>query len=71
MKNQGLATATMAYVFRHAPCGLIVSAIVDNPDHRKEVAKAVAAGIRLGDVVERMPIEDVRKAMFCSCFTKG
>ena len=57
----------MAYVSRCTACKKIVTAIVDNPAHKREVAKEVADAIRSGEAVERMPVEDVRRADFCSC----
>jgi len=60
----------MAYVARHVPCGLIVAVTIDDPDYRKYVAKDIAAWVRRGDTIERMPVEDARKAEFCLCFRK-
>ena len=57
----------MAYVSRCATCRKIVMATIDNPAHKREVAKEVADAICLAETVERMPVEDVRRADFCSC----
>ena len=57
----------MAYVSRCATCRKIVMATIDNPAHKREVAKEVADAIRSGEAVERVPLEDVRRAEFCSC----
>ncbi len=42
------------------PCGCLATAIVDNPDHKREVAKVVAGAIRLGETVTRVETETVR-----------
>ena len=55
------------YVSRCAACKKIVTAIVDNPAHKREVAKELADAIRSGEAVEMVPLEDVRRAEFCSC----
>ena len=57
----------MAYVSRCAACKKIVTAVVDNPAHKREVAREVADAIRLGEAVERVSVGDVRRAEFCSC----
>ena len=57
-----------AYITRHAACGKIMAAIVDNPQHKREVAKEVGNWIRSGDSVERMELEQVRKQDFCTCY---
>jgi len=49
----------MSYVARK-PCGCVSMAIVDNPDHKGEVAREVAKAVRLGETVDRLPVEDVR-----------
>ncbi len=41
-------------------CGCIVGAIVDEPEHRAEVAKDVAEFIRAGYRIERRACEEVR-----------
>ena len=50
---------SMSYVARK-PCGCVSMAIVDNPDHKREVAREVAKAVRLGETVDRLPVEDVR-----------
>jgi hypothetical protein len=42
------------------PCGCIVGAVVDNPEHSKDVAKDVAEFIRAGCRIERRTNEEVR-----------
>ena len=54
------------YVAIHS-CGKIVAATVDSPDNKGK-SRDVARWIRLGDIVERMAVEDVRKADWCECF---
>ena len=41
-------------------CGCVCMAIIDNPDHKKDVAKEIAKAVRLGETIERMPTETVR-----------
>ncbi len=41
-------------------CGCIVSAVVDNPAHKKDVARTVGQMVRDGERVDRRPTEDVR-----------
>ena len=57
-----------AYVAIH-DCGHIVAATVDSPDN-KDKSRHVAGWIRRGEVVERMAVEDVRKAEWCKCYRK-
>ena len=47
-------------------CGCITAAVVDNPDHAKDVRRAVSGFMRWG-TVERMPLAEIRKAI---CLTK-
>ncbi len=64
-----LREATMSefgYVAIHT-CGHIVAATVDSPDNPSK-SRHVASWIRRGEPVERMAIEDVRKADWCQCF---
>jgi hypothetical protein len=57
----------MAYVGIKA-CGCIVAATVDNPQHKREVAKDIAGFIRQGLSVERITVERVRKELKrCEC----
>ena len=55
-----------AYVAIHT-CGRIVAATVDSADN-KDKSRHVASWIRRNEPVERMAIEDVRKADWCQCF---
>ena len=57
-----------AYVAIHT-CGRIVGATDDSPDNKGR-SRHVADWIRRGEPVERMAIEDVRKADWCKCFRK-
>lgn len=57
-----------AYVAFHT-CGYIVAATMDTPDNKGK-SRHVASWIRRGEVVERMAIEDVRKAEWCKCYRK-
>ena len=50
----------MSYISRKE-CGCLTLAIVDEPAHRREVAKEVAKAIRMGETVERVTCEQVRK----------
>ena len=50
---------TMSYVARK-PCGCLAMAVVDNPAHAKDTAKEIAKAIRLGETVDRLPVEEVR-----------
>lgn len=55
----------MAYIAREK-CGCVTGATIDNPQHRKEVAKDVAAWVRDGRIVERVDSGYVR-AEFGQC----
>lgn len=52
----------MAYIGRKA-CGCCVAAAVDKPEHRKDTAKHVAQWVRSGLTIERVPVDDARKAL--------
>ena len=47
------------YVGRWVACDCIAAACVDEPEHRKDVAKAVATYIRRGYRVERIALAEV------------
>jgi hypothetical protein len=55
--------ATHAYL-GIASCGCVMAMTVDNPEHKKDVAKDVASFMRWGATIERVSIEYARKA-FC------
>lgn len=55
-----------AYVAIHS-CGHIVAATVDSSDN-KDKSRHVASWVRRNEPVERMVIEDVRKAEWCKCY---
>ena len=40
-----------------------VAAAVDKPEHRKDTAKHVAQWVRSGLTIERVPVDDARKAL--------
>ena len=42
------------------PCGCIVSAVVDNPNHAEDVARTVGQMVMDGETVGRRSIEDLR-----------
>lgn len=48
---------------RH-PAGTVAAAIVDDPAREKDVAKQVAQWMREGCIIERVPVEWVRKHLF-------
>lgn len=49
-----------SYISRQ-PCGCLGMAVVDNPEHRRDVAKEVAKAIRCGEIVEGVTSDYVRK----------
>ena len=49
----------MSYISKK-PCGCICMAMVDNPNHKKDIAREIAKAIKLGEIIERMPTETVR-----------
>ena len=50
------------------PCGCIVFAIIDNPDHKHDVAKELGRCVRAGLAIERVTAEYVRTAAWgCNC----
>lgn len=51
---------SMSYISR-LPCGCLGILVIDNPEHRRDVAKEVAKAIRLGEAVERVATESVRE----------
>jgi hypothetical protein len=54
------------YVAIHS-CGRIVAATVDSPENKAK-SRHVASWIRRGEAVERMAVDDVRKADWCECY---
>lgn len=52
-------TVSMTYVAR-AECGCVRGVAVDQPEHRKDVAKALSQWVRGGHAIERLPTETVR-----------
>lgn len=57
-----------AYVAIHK-CGLIVAATMDVLENKGR-SRDVAGWIRRGEPVQRMVVEDVRKAEWCKCYRK-
>lgn len=57
-------TENMAYIAKKE-CGCIVMACVDNPEHRRDVAKEVAKAIRQGYIIERVGDAFVREHWEC------
>ena len=60
-----MSEATHAYVTR-CECGAINGACVDDPENPKITARETAKWMRQGRPVERVTIEDVRAAKWCS-----
>jgi len=55
------------YVGRKS-CGCPVAAVVDNPEHKHDTARAIADWIRSGLTIERQSIEWVRANLHtCKC----
>lgn len=54
-----MTSTNMSYISKK-PCGCLSMAIVDNPDHKKDVAREIAKAIRLGETIERVTLESVR-----------
>lgn len=50
----------MSYVARKR-CGCIVSAIVDVPEMKKEIADALSEWVRAGYTVDRVTVDEVRQ----------
>lgn len=60
-----------AYIARcRCGCKGIVMAIVDNPVHKREVAKEIAKCIREGYTIEHVTVGYVRQSKF-GCLYKG
>ena len=48
-------------------CGCLVAAMVDDPEHKKDIAKEIAKWIRDGLIIERVTTEYVRENFkYCS-----
>lgn len=63
-----MSETRMAYVSRCAGCNNIMMATLDSLERKRETAKEIAKAVRLGEVVERMPLENARSADFgCTC----
>jgi hypothetical protein len=58
---------SMAYIGKKS-CGCIVAACVDNPEHKREIARNLAEWIRDGLTIERVTCDFVRNCKFgCDC----
>ena len=42
-------------------CGCLAMAMVDNPEHKRDVAKEMGKGIRQGYSFQRVPTQQVRE----------
>ena len=56
----------MAYIGLHS-CGGWQMLIVDNPEHRKDVTKAVSQALRWGLIIERKAIAEAKTIPMCDC----
>jgi hypothetical protein len=54
-----------AYIGRES-CGCVTCVTLDDPGHKREVAKDIANWVRWGMSVERVAVEDARSA-FTTC----
>lgn len=50
----------MAYIDR-SPCGCVMGAVVDSPEHRKDVARFCAETVKGGGTLERVTCAAVRE----------
>lgn len=55
-----------SYVATCRTCHNLVAAAVDNPEHKREVAKEVAKWVRWQVNIQTVPTEQVRTMTFCS-----
>ncbi len=49
---------------KHHPAGTVVAATVDSPEFAEDNAKVLADWLRDGCLIERVPVEWVRKHLF-------
>lgn len=54
-----MSDTSMSYISRKS-CGCLAMAVVDNPEHKRDVAREVGKAVRLGETVERVTSESVR-----------
>jgi len=54
-----MSETSMSYISRK-PCGCLSMAVVDNPEHKKDVANEIAKAVRRGETVDRVTSEQVR-----------
>ena len=58
---------TMCYI-GVKECGCVVAACVDNPKHKKDIAKNVGDWVKDGLTIERISVEDTRNRLsYCKC----
>ena len=46
-------------------CGCVVAACVDNPEHKKDIAKNISDWVKDGLTIERISVEDARNRLSC------
>lgn len=49
------------------PCGCLVAAVIDDPDHASDVSKAVSSWIKRGLTIERVTHDVVRTEFTSRC----
>lgn len=57
---------TMSYVGKK-PCGCVVAAVVDDPNHKRDVARTIAEWVKGGLTVERVTHDYVRQNFTLDC----
>ena len=67
--DRDMMSVTTVYVYIGTKaCGHTVTASVDKPEHREDIAKEIAAWVRDGMTVERVSAEAARSRLhFCDC----
>lgn len=71
MQERTMNDDHMAYVARCRGCGAVRMAVVDNPQHARDVAREVANAIRDGYYIERGSAGWVRQQSWeCICHQK-
>lgn len=59
-KGEGIMTDSYSYIALK-DCGCLAMAMVDNPEHKRDVAKEIAKGIRQGYSFSRLTTQQVRE----------
>ena len=66
--------ATHAYIGRCPTCNAVPFVTVDDPTHAKYTAREVAKEMRLGSIIDRVPIEHIHNGTVqfgrCTCTKK-